>query len=88
MDFAPSPINIIEKEKISESFEIKQDESVYKLNIEVINQDITINLLDEKGFKKEYEIKLTLKEIKQKHKIFEFFESSSEFVDYIKVLRS
>ena len=86
MEDAPSPINIIDKEKISESFEIKQDEIVYKLNIEVINQDITMNLLEEKEFKKEYEIKLTLEEIKQIHKLFGFFETSNEFVDYIKSL--
>ena len=86
MEDAPSPINIIDKEKISESFEIKQDEIVYKLNIEVINQDITMNLLEEKEFKKEYEIKLTLEEIKQIHKLFGFFETSSEFVNYIKSL--
>ena len=86
MEDAPTPINVIEKEKILESFEIKQDENIYKLNIEVVNQDITMNLLVEKDFNKEYEIKLTLKEIKQMHKIFEFFESSQDFVDYIKAL--
>ena len=86
MEDAPTPIHVIEKEKILDSFEIKQDENIYKLNIEVINQDITMNLSVEKDYKKEYEIKLTLKEVKQMHKIFEFFESSQDFVDYIKAL--
>ena len=61
MEDAPTPIHVIEKEKILESFEIKQDENIYKLNIEVINQDITMNLLVEKDFNKEYEIRLTFK---------------------------
>ena len=64
MEDAPTPIHVIEKEKILDSFEIKQDENIYKLNIEVINQDITMNLSVEKDYKKEYEIKLNVISLK------------------------
>ena len=86
MEDAPSPISTTPKEINSESFEIKQDENVYKLKIEIINQDITLNLLDEKDIMKEYEIKLTLEELKQIHKIFLLFSSSQEFIDFIKAI--
>ena len=45
-----------------------------------------MNLIVEKEFKKEYEIKLSLEEIKKMHKIFSFLGSSLEFVDYVKAL--
>ena len=35
-----------------------------------VNQDITLDLSDEKDLTKKYEIKLTLNELKQIHKIF------------------
>ena len=38
MEDAPSPIIQTPKEEIKESFEIKQDEKNYKLNINLINQ--------------------------------------------------
>ena len=55
MDGAPLPIISAPKESISESFEIKQEGKNYKLNIIIINQDITLDLLDEKELMKEYE---------------------------------
>ena len=42
MKEAPLPSITSPKEKISESFELKQDEKNYLLNIEIINQDIII----------------------------------------------
>ena len=45
-----------------------------------------MNLIVEKEFKKEYEIKLSLEEIKKMHKIFSILGSSLEFVDYVKAL--
>ena len=36
------------KENISESFELKQDDNNYKLNIKIINKYIIINLLEKK----------------------------------------
>ena len=56
MEDAPSPIT--PQEDVKESFEIKQEEKNYKLNIEIINQEIILNVLDEKDLMKEYEIKL------------------------------
>ena len=43
-------------------------------------------LLDENELIKEYEIKITLNELRQIHKIFSMFVSCQEFVDYMKAL--
>ena len=86
MDDAPLPTLITKKEEILKSFEIKQEENNYKLNIKYSIQDITLTLLDEKDFLKEFEIKLTIEEIKRMHKIFLVFNSCQEFIDYIKAL--
>ena len=88
MEVAPLPAPLeTPKEKISECFDLKQDKDIYKLKIEIINQDIIIlNILDTKEILKEYEIKLTLQELKQIHKVFLILNSSQEFLDYIKVI--
>ena len=86
MEEAPLPTGLTPKEEISESFEIKQDNINYKLNIKAINQDIILNLLDEKHLMKEFETKLSLDELKQIHKIFLVINSCREFIDYIKAL--
>ena len=86
MEDAPLPIIMTPKESISESFEIKQEEKNYKLTIIIINQDITLDLLDEKELMKRYGIKLTLDELKQIHKIFSMFNSSIEFIDFMQAL--
>ena len=86
MEDAPLPTIMTPKESFSESFEIKLKEQNYKLNIIIINQDITLNLLNEKEIMKEYEIKLTLNELDHIHKIFSLFNSAQEFVDFMKTL--
>ena len=86
MEDAPLPIVSTPKETISQSFEIKQDNNTYKLNINVINQDIILNILDGKSLMREYEIKISLNELKQIHKIFFALSSCQEFIDYIKAL--
>ena len=84
MEDAPLPIIQTPKEEIKESFEIKQEENNYKLNINIINQELTLNILDEKDLMKEYEIKLTFDELKIIHKIFLTFNSCKDFIDFIK----
>ena len=84
MEDAPLPIIQTQKEEHKESFEIKQQEKNYKLNINIINQEIILNILDEKDLMKEYEIKLTFDELKVIHKIFLTFGSSQDFIDFIK----
>jgi len=84
MEGAPLPSKT-PKESISVFFDIKQDDNSYKLNIKVINQDIILNIL-ENTYLREYEIKLTLDELKQIHKIFVVMSSFQEFIDYIKAL--
>ena len=83
MEDAPLPMTPKE-EIIKESFEIKQEEKNYKLNIEIINQEIILNVLDEKDLMKEYEIKLAFDELKVFHKIFLTLNSSQDFIDFIK----
>ena len=85
MEVAPLPFEI-PKEQISESYEIIQDDNNYKLNIKIINQDIILNVLDKKEQLKEYEIKLSLEELKQMHKVFSLFNSCQEFLNFIKLL--
>ena len=79
MDDAPP---ITAKMEILKSFEIKQDNCNYKLNLKVINEEITINLIIEKDFKKEYEIKSSFDEIKKMHILFSTLRSSEQFVNY------
>ena len=86
MENAPLPETITPEEEINEHFEIKKDESIYKLNIEVLNQDITLNLVNEKEIMNEYETKLTFDQLKQIHKRFLILTSCKEFVDYMKAL--
>ena len=86
MEDAPLPTTMTPKETFSESFEIKQDKNNYKLNIEIINQDIILNLKDNHDIMKEYENKLTLEGIKQMNKLFSLFSNCLEFIDYLKAL--
>ena len=73
-------------ETISDLFEIKQKEKNYKLKVEIINENIYLNILEEKDIMNEYEILLTLNELKQIHKIFSMFNSCQDFLDYMKAL--
>ena len=86
MEEAPLPEIITPKETIKESFDIKQTERDYKLTLLIINQEITLNLLDQNDLMKEYEKKITFDELKQMHKLFSTFTATGEFVDYLKAL--
>ena len=86
MENAPLPTAITPKETISESLDIKQEEKIYKLNIEIINQNIILNLINQKEITKEYEKKISFNELKQIHRIFSALNSCQEFLDYMKAL--
>ena len=86
MEEAPLPNTISSKEEISESFEIKQEKYNYKLNIKIVEQDITLNLINQKEIMKDYEKKLSLDELKKMHRVFFALNSCQEFVDYLKTL--
>jgi len=88
MKEAPLPSITSPKEKLSESFELKQDEKNYLLNIEIINQDIILNLVNQSEFMKEYEFKLSFNELKELNKVFSMLSSCQEFLDYMKALIS
>ena len=85
MEVAPLPF-LTPKESIKEAFEIKQDSKIYKLNIEIENQNIILNLSDEKTLYEEYESNLTFEELKNIHKAFSMLNSTQEFIEYIKIL--
>ena len=86
MEDAPLPTFMTPNETIFELFEIKQKEKNYKLKVEIINENIYLNILEEKDILKEYEIILTLNELKQIHKIFSIFNTCQDFLDYMKAL--
>ena len=86
MEDAPLTTILTPKETISETFEINQDDKNYKLNISIINKDITLNLLNEKELMKEYEKQLSLDELKRIHKIFSMLNTSKEFIEYMKAI--
>ena len=86
MEEAPLPTTITSKEEISESFEIKQEKYNYKLNVKIVEQDITLDLINQKEFMKDYEKKLSLDELKKMHRVFFALNSCKEFVDYLKAL--
>ena len=82
MEQAPLPFEIN-----FEYFEIKQKNKIYKLNIKVENKKtIVLNISEEKELFKEYEIKILLKELKLKHKVFSVINSCKEFIEFIKIL--
>jgi hypothetical protein len=86
MEDTPLPTILAPKETITESFEIKQDKDNYKLNIKAFNQDIVLNLFEEKDLMEKFEKKLSLNELKQMHTIFLGLNSCKDFIDYIKAL--
>ena len=85
MEEAPLP-NITPKESISELFEIHQNDKIYKLNIKIVNQDISLNISEEKDNFEEYGINLNFEELKQINKSFSILCSCQEFLEYIKAL--
>ena len=56
------------------------------MNIEIENQNIILNLSDEKTLYEEYESNLTFEELKNIHKAFSMLNSTQEFIEYIKIL--
>jgi len=70
-------------QKESKTFEINQDQKLYKLNIEIENQNILINL---SVLSKEYEKILSFEQLKLFHKAFSMLKDCNEFLEYIKVL--
>ena len=84
MEDAPLPIAFTPKEIIKESFMIQQEENIYNLSIEIIDQEIIIDISDENDLIKEYDIKLTFEELKSLNKIFLAFNSCQDFIDFMK----
>ena len=85
MEVAPLPA-ITPKESEKESFTIKQNSKIYKLNIEIQNQNIILNISEEKALYEEYEMYLTFEKLKQIHKVFSMITSFQEFIEYMKAL--
>ena len=68
------------------SFELKQDNHTYQLNIKIREQSIIFNLDTRNDIFEEYETKLSLEKLKQMHKALCLLNSCQEFLDYIKSL--
>ena len=81
-DDAP-PTSTTTKEIISKWFDIKQEDINYKLNLEAINENISFYLFDDKELLNEYELKLTIVDLKQMNKAFSIFNSCGELINYI-----
>ena len=79
------PINIPQKPKLDSVFEIKQNEEKYILKIIKKEEQIILSISkqDKLPYKK-YIKKMYLKDMKEIHKFFFLFNSSDDFIDYIK----
>ena len=86
MEECDLPIEETPMEPISESFEIKQDENNYKLNINTLDEYIIFNISEEKQFMREYELKLSFEQLRQIHKKFFNFSSFQEFINFIEIM--
>ena len=75
------PLPICPKE--SKSFEVIQDQKLYRLNLEIENKNILINL---SVLSEEYETNLNFEQLKLLHKAFSMLKDCHEFLEYIKVL--
>ena len=64
MELVPLYNNETPGETFYETFEIKQDNKTYILNAKSFNNNITLNLSEEKLFFEIYQTKFTLNEIK------------------------
>jgi len=69
------------KEEISESLTILKDNKQYLLNIKIKREEISLNVSDPET-NTPYSKKLTLNEIKEIHKMFYFFNSCNEFLEF------
>ena len=82
-DVCAPPTSTISKEIISKWFDIKQEDINYKLNLEAINENISFYLFDDKELLNEYELRLTIVDLKQMNKAFSIFNSCDELINYI-----
>ena len=85
MELAPLNNNETPGETFYETFEIKQDDKTYIINIKYFNNNITLNISEEKLFFEIYQTKLTLNEIKLLNKSFSSFSSCQDFLEYLRI---
>ena len=85
MELAPLYNNETPGETFYETFEIKQDDKTYIINIKYFNNNITLNISEEKLFFEIYQTKLTLNEIKLLNKSFSSFSSCQDFLEYLRI---
>ena len=84
MEFPPLLRIKSHQEKIDSSFEIKQRDSIYILNIKANDDYLTLKISVKNTLLDNYETKLTITDIQEKHKTFNHYSSFKKFVDYIK----
>lgn len=76
------------EEFISETFNIKKEDVEYKLNIELNNENIRLQIFEENLFDHLYEKTLDLEGIKALDNKFSKFNSCQELLNYIKAKKS
>lgn len=65
---------------------INQNEDKFKLEIKLTNEVAIFSVKNENNISTKYSIKLELKDIIKKNKLFKIYDSISEFIDSIKIL--
>ena len=84
MDYPPLPNYSTSQGIISSSFDIKQGNINYSLNINSNEQNLTLKISEENIFTEEYERQLNISDINGMNKNFKDFISFKEFVNYLK----
>ena len=86
MEILELPNNLNNNDIITESFKINSDQNIYTLNIKIENNNITLNISDEKELFEEFEKIINFEEMKKLHNAFSALTSCHDFLDFIKRL--
>jgi len=86
MEILELPNNLNSNDIITESFKINSDQNIYTLNIKIENNNITLNISDEKELFEEFEKIINFEEMKKLHNAFSALTSCHDFLEFIKRL--
>ena len=86
MEILELPNNLNSNDIITESFKINSDQNIYTLNIKIENNNITLNISDEKELFEEFEKIINFEEMQKLHNAFSALTSFLDFLEFIKRL--
>ena len=86
MEILELPNNLNSNDIITESFKINSDQNIYTLNIKIENNNITLNISDEKELFEEFEKIINFEEMQKLHNAFSALTSCHDFLEFIKRL--